>query len=56
MNKGKPQLFDIAADPYEKNDLAAKEPKRLDELRALLAAEAAKDHKVMPADLKGLPH
>jgi hypothetical protein len=56
MNKGKPQLFNIAADPFEQDDLATKEPKRLEEMLARLAAEAAKDDKVMPADLKGLPH
>jgi arylsulfatase A-like enzyme len=56
MNKGKPQLFNLAADPYEKDDLAAKEPKVLEEMQARLAAEFAKDDKVMPADLKGLPH
>jgi len=55
-NKGKAMLFNLAADPYEKDDLATKEPKRLAELRALLAAEYAKDDKVMPEDLKGLPH
>ena len=49
-------LFNLAADPYEKDDLATKEPKRLAELRALLAAEYAKDDKVMPKDLEGLPH
>ena len=56
MNKGKPQLFNIRADPNEQNDLATKEPTRLEEMRALLAAEFAKDNKLMPADLKGLPH
>ena len=56
MNKGKPQLFNIRADPYEQDDLATKEPTRLEEMRALLAAEFAKDNKLMPADLKGLPH
>ena len=56
MNKGKPQLFNLAADPYEKDDLAAKEPKVLEEMQARIAAEFAKDDKVMPADLKGLPH
>ena len=55
-NKAKPMLFNLAADPYEKDDLATKEPKRLAELRALLAAEYAKDDKVMPKDLEGLPH
>ena len=56
MNKAKAQLFNLAADPYEKEDLAGKEPKRLEEMRARLAAEFAKDEKTMPADLKGLPH
>ncbi|MGI9110421.1 MAG: arylsulfatase B [Opitutales bacterium] len=56
MNKAKAQLFNLAADPYEKEDLAGKEPQRLEEMRAKLAAEFAKDDKVMPADLKGLPH
>ncbi|NBN95164.1 MAG: arylsulfatase [Verrucomicrobia bacterium] len=56
MNKAKAQLFNLAADPYEKEDLAGKEPQRLQEMRAKLAAEFAKDDKVMPADLKGLPH
>lgn len=55
-NKAKAMLFNLAADPYEKEDLATKEPKRLAELRALLAAEYAKDDKVMPKDLEGLPH
>jgi arylsulfatase A-like enzyme len=56
MNKAKPMLFNLAADPYEKEDLADKEPQRLAELRVLLAAEYAKDDKVMPKDLEGLPH
>jgi arylsulfatase A-like enzyme len=56
MNKVKPMLFNLAADPYEKEDLADKEPQRLAELRVLLAAEYAKDEPVMPKDLEGLPH
>jgi hypothetical protein len=56
MNKAKPMLFNLAADPYEKDDLATKEPQRLVELRALLDGEAAKDVKVLPKDLEGLPH
>lgn len=55
-NKGKPQLFNLATDPYEKADLATQEPQRLKEMLARVAAEFAKDDKVMPADLKGLPH
>jgi arylsulfatase A-like enzyme len=43
-----------AADPYEKTNLADKEPERLAELNVLLAAELAKDNKVLPADLKGI--
>jgi arylsulfatase A-like enzyme len=56
MNEGKPQLFNIASDPYEKHDLAGLEPQRLEDMRARLEAEFAKDERVMPADLKGLPH
>ena len=56
MNKGRPALFNLAADPFEKEDLADKEPQRLADLRTRLDAEHAKDDKVMPADLKGLPH
>ena len=52
----KPELYNIATDPYEKENLAAKEPGRLKELQDRLAAEHAKDNPVMPEDLKGLPH
>lgn len=54
LKKGSTQLFNIATDPYEKTKLPDKEPKRLAELTALLAAELAKDDKVLPEDLKGL--
>ena len=55
-HKGRPQLFHLAADPYEKEDLAAREPGRVAELQALIQAEAARDEKAVPADLQGLPH
>ena len=55
MNQGAPQLFNLAADPYEKQDLAAAEAGRVAELQALLAAERAKDVTQLPADLVGLP-
>lgn len=54
-NQGTPELFNIAADPYEKNDLADVEPERVAKLQKLLKAEHAKDDPTLPADLKGLP-
>lgn len=54
--KNAPELFNIAADPYEKTDLAASEPARVAELQQLLAAERAKDNPKLPEDLVGLPH
>jgi arylsulfatase A-like enzyme len=56
MKKGDDQLFNIVKDPYETTNLAAKEPERLAELKALLAVEFAKDNQVLPADLKGMHH
>jgi arylsulfatase A-like enzyme len=55
MNQGAPQLFNLAADPYEKQDLAATEAGRVAELQKLLAAEQAKDASELPPDLVGLP-
>jgi arylsulfatase A-like enzyme len=37
------QLFDLASDPYETKDQAAREPGRIAELQALLQSYAAKD-------------
>ncbi len=54
--KGQHELFNIAADPDEKNNLAAKEPDKVAELTQLLVAEQSKENPVMPEDLKGLPH
>ncbi len=53
--KGKPQLYDLAADPFEKSDLAAEKPEILDDLSKRLAAERAKDEPKLPDDLRGLP-
>lgn len=53
--QSKPELYNIAADPYETTDLATAEPNRMNKLQALLMAERAKDQKDLPADLVGLP-
>jgi arylsulfatase A-like enzyme len=53
--KGQPQLFNIAADPYEKNDLASSESQRVAKLSILLAEQQSKDVSELPADLVGLP-
>ncbi len=54
--KGQHELFHIAADPYEKHNLASKEPGKVAELAKLLAEEQSRDNPVLPEDLKGLPH
>lgn len=48
-----PQLFNIADDPFEKNDLAKTEPERLAELQKTLDAQIALDEPEIPADLEG---
>lgn len=53
---GKPQLYNLATDPYEKTDLAAAEPGHVADLRQLIAAEQAKDDPKLPADLASLPN
>ncbi|MEX0718058.1 MAG: sulfatase-like hydrolase/transferase [Planctomycetaceae bacterium] len=42
-NDPAPELFDLSKDPHEKENLAASQPKKLAELRAVLAAEIARD-------------
>jgi arylsulfatase A-like enzyme len=54
-DRHEPELYNIAADPYEQQNLAATHPQEAARLTELLAAEAAKDEPVLPADLKGLP-
>lgn len=38
------ELFDLAADPYEKNNLAAAQPERVARLKTLLKEQAARDN------------
>jgi arylsulfatase A-like enzyme len=38
IDRGTPELYNLAADPYEKTNLAAKHPERVTELRAKLKA------------------
>jgi len=53
--KGNVMLFNLVVDPYEQENLADKQPGKVAELRALLAAEQAKDQRDLPADLMGVP-
>lgn len=53
--RGAPELFDVASDPYEKNDLGQAEPERVAELQKLLATQRARDVTELPADLVGIP-
>ncbi|MEX0703752.1 MAG: sulfatase-like hydrolase/transferase [Planctomycetales bacterium] len=42
-NDRAPELFDLAKDPFEKENLAATQPERLAELRQILTAQIARD-------------
>jgi arylsulfatase A-like enzyme len=53
--KTKPQLFNLADDPYENNDLAGNMPKALAEMQARLRQQREKDSLKRPADLLDLP-
>ncbi|MDZ4820923.1 MAG: sulfatase-like hydrolase/transferase, partial [Planctomycetota bacterium] len=48
--KGEDHLFNLAADPYEKNNLAKKMPEKVAELQKLLDEQRAKDSEIVPAD------
>jgi hypothetical protein len=50
-----PQLFDLAQDPYEREDLAGGKPEKLGEMIGRLDAQLAKDDPHLAADLEGLP-
>lgn len=53
--KQPPQLFNLAADPFEKHDRASQEPQRVAQLQQLLKQQQALDVAELPADLVGLP-
>ena len=53
--RGDPQLYNLAVDPYEKNDLAQTEKQRLASLQELLVEQQALDNPNLPEDLVGLP-
>lgn len=52
----KPELFNIAADPYETQDVAANHPQTVAELQTLLARQQSLDVAEPPDDLVGLPN
>jgi arylsulfatase A-like enzyme len=47
-------LFNLADDPYEKTDLASKEPQRVEKLVAQLAKMREQDRPSLPEDLVGI--
>jgi arylsulfatase A-like enzyme len=49
------ELFNLAVDPYEKNDLASAEAPRVEQMKRLLTEQQAKDDPVLPKDLQGVP-
>ena len=53
--KSRTKLFNLADDPYERDNLASREPDRVAELQRLLRDEQANDDPVLPGDLLGLP-
>ena len=53
--RGEPQLYNLAVDPHEKNDLAQTEKQRLASLQELLGEQQALDNPKLPEDLVGLP-
>lgn len=55
QRNGKRFLFNLDSDPFEKTNLEASEPERVQELLKLLNDEQAKDNPTLPEDLMGLP-
>jgi arylsulfatase A-like enzyme len=49
---GQPQLFDLAADPFETTDVAAENPATVAAYQAIAEADAALDLAEIPADLR----
>jgi arylsulfatase A-like enzyme len=46
------ELFDLARDPQEKNDLAGSHPQVVAELQGLLGQQARRDNDALPLDSK----
>jgi arylsulfatase A-like enzyme len=55
LDQAPPQLFNIATDPYEKDDVAASHPQQVAGLQKLLVQHQAQDNMELPEDLVGLP-
>ena len=53
---GQGELFNLADDPYERNDRAAAESQRVEALRAQMQELRKDDVTKLPPDLEGLPH
>lgn len=53
--KNKPELFNIAEDPYEKSELADREPETVARLQALMSEQQKLDDPKLPEDLAGYP-
>lgn len=53
--RGAPEVFNLADDPYEKQDLAGARPEKVEELRQLLGKQKAMDEPNLPPDLVGMP-
>lgn len=56
QGKSAPQLFNIGADPYEKDNLAKANPEKVAQLQKLLDQQKALDLPNIPGDLEGFPH
>jgi len=50
-----PELYDLSADPFEKQDRSAEQPAVVERLTAVAAADAARDVREIPPDLKDVP-
>ena len=55
QGRAKPELFNLADDPYEKTNLAAKQPDRVGELKKLLGEARKLDVAKRPKDLTEAP-
>jgi arylsulfatase A-like enzyme len=53
--EGNAELFNLADDPYEKHDLASREPARVAALRTRLETLQVADQKEIPLDLRNVP-